>query len=164
MNASKSDGTHEIHPNIIKPLADRLSEPACELHEATLQQERLPQDCKTTVVLAICKGGLHLEVGTCRILCLADFLYKSLERIIREHLCIVSNRNLMVCFGQLGSFIQKSCLPNLSCSLDKVTGSLDDDLSVKVSYFKVNLAFDSFCYHLRLVRSRNFTIGGKLLN
>ena len=65
LNAIKSCGPDEMHPRLIKELAEQLSGPIVHLFNMTIDQQTLPNDWKQALVSPIFKQ--RIQVSCCEL-------------------------------------------------------------------------------------------------
>lgn len=53
LNKPKSAGAGDIHPAIIKPLADILTGPVCKLFQSSIDQGEISQDWRSAVIVEL---------------------------------------------------------------------------------------------------------------
>ena len=93
---------------------------------------------------------------------LTSILCKSLQKIIRAHICQHLLQHSMLSPAQHGFLKNRSCLTNLLCFLDEVTRRLDEVKQVEVCYLDFSKAFDSVNHRLLLRKMETFGISGQI--
>ena len=84
LNVNKSLGPDNIHPRILKELAEHLTEPVTLLFNKTIVNGVIPQDWKEAYVSPIYKKGTRSHAENYRPISLTSILCKIMESFIRE--------------------------------------------------------------------------------
>ena len=87
LKITKSAGPDNLHPAMLKSLADFLSHPLCELFNRTLETSQLPEDWKKAIITPIPKKGSKGDVTNFRPISLTSIICKIMESIIRDKIC-----------------------------------------------------------------------------
>ena len=143
LNTRKSAGPDGLHPAIVRPLADALTNPVTQLFAQSLRTGELPSDWRTATVVALHKSGSKQRVENYRPVSLTSIFIKCLERIVRRQVCLHLTTHGLISPVQHGFVEKRSCLTNLLAFLDEVTRRLDEGLLVDVCYLDFSKAFDS---------------------
>ena len=164
LNPSKSAGPDEIHPAMLRALADILALPLCILFNRSLRETSLPADWKTAVVIPIHKGGSKEMTGNFRPVSLTSVILKTLERLIRDKIALFLSQHGLLSAQQHGFMKNRSCLTNLLCFLDEITLRLDNGHQVEVCYLDFKKAFDLVNHRLLLVKLRQYHLSTTIVN
>jgi hypothetical protein len=156
LNTTKSAGPDDIHPAVLKPLADILALPLANLFTLSLQNSQLPSDWKLAAVTPIHKGGSKESTGNFCPVSLTSVVLKTMERIIRDHIAAHLIHNNLISAQQHGFMRNRSCLTNLLCFLDEITMHLDKGDNVEVCYLDFRKAFDSVNHRLLIAKLAKF--------
>ena len=148
LKSHKSAGPDGIHADILRPLADLLSGPVCQLYNRSLLDAELPSDWRSAWVVGIHKGGSKTSASNYRPVSLTCVLCKCLEKLIRVHVTKYLAQQNLLSSAQHGFTNGKSCLSNLLCFMDEVTRRIDEGQHIEVCYLDFSKAFDSVNHRL----------------
>jgi hypothetical protein len=148
LKLNKSAGADGVHADIIKPISGIVSHAVCELFNLSLAEGNIPADWREATVVAIHKGGKRGSASSYRPVSLTSVLCKSMERLIRKHMCTYFVSNKLLSRTQHNFLQGRSCLTNLICFLDEITKRLEEGKKVEVCYLDFNKAFDSVSHRL----------------
>ena len=84
IKTAKSPGPDQLHPKLIKELADVLAKPLAIIYNTSLQTRTLPSAWKTANVSAIFKKGDKSNANNYRPISLTSVICRVMESIIRE--------------------------------------------------------------------------------
>ena len=163
-NIYKSMGPDEIHPKLIKSLADNPH----FVRSLTLLYGKCVEDCmipsiwKTANVIALHKKGSKKEALNYRPVSLTCILCKVYEQFLRNHILKLVDGTIIP--NQHGFVNQKSCFSNILETVDAIISMLEDGNPVNVFYFDFCKAFDSVPHYRLLTKLQNYGITGPMLN
>ena len=86
MNKFKSPGSDELHPRVLKELAEELSEPLSIIFLKLWEAGEVQEDWRRVNVVPIFKKGKKEEPGNCRPVSLTSIPGKILKQIIKPSL------------------------------------------------------------------------------
>ena len=89
LNTNKSTGPDDLHPRLLKELAEHIAEPIAILFNKVLEDSKLPRDWKMAYISAIFKKGSRSLPANYRPISLTCILCKILERFIRTKVFFV---------------------------------------------------------------------------
>jgi hypothetical protein len=75
---NKAAGTDGIHPDFIKYGGNKLFNRICELVRQIWEEERIPKECKETIIVLIHKKGDRAKYENYRGIALGNAAYKIL--------------------------------------------------------------------------------------
>ena len=150
IDSSKSGGPDGIRANVLKELAEELSEPLACLFSKSMAEGKLPATWKDANVTPLFKKGDKTRTNNYRPVSLTSLLCKIMEAIIRDELVSYLQRENFLSNLQHGFISKRSCVTNLLSTLDDWTELLDSGSPVDVIYLDFSKAFDSVP-HLRLL-------------
>ena len=84
LNASKSCGPDEIHPQILIELVDLVSKPLALLLNKTMDEGCIPQDWKMVYVSPIFKKGARNKAENYRPISLTSIMCKLMESFVKD--------------------------------------------------------------------------------
>ena len=154
LQPSKSPGPDNLHPRILKELADVLSEPLAILFMKSLETEDLPKDWKSANVTPIFKKGSKADGKNYRPVSLTSVVCKLFESLLRKQLINHLQSNDLLSVHQHGFISGRSCTTNLLEVLDEWTQVLEEGGSIDVVYMDLMKAFDTVPHHRLLLQIR----------
>ena len=164
LKPNKSPGIDEIHPRVLKEVAEEIAEPITILLTKSLDSEELPKHWLQAVVTPIFKKGSKSLPENYRPVSLTCILCKLLEKLIVKQIIKHITENELENQRQHGFTKGKSTTTNLLEVLNVWTEALMHGVPVDVLYLDFCKAFDSVP-HLRLLKQINsFGITGKASN
>ena len=163
LDPNSSPGPDNIHPLILRNLADIIATPVAKIFQLSLREGRLPNEWKVAIVKPMHKGGSPHSPSNYRPISLTCVLGKCLERLIKSamqsHLASLD----LLSPTQHGFQKGRSCITNLLLARETWAESLDSGLHLDVVFIDFSKAFDKVP-HRRLLRKLNsYGISGKLL-
>lgn len=162
LNISKSPGPDNIHPRMLKELANELSRPLEIVFSQSIMEGKLPEDWKKADITAIHKKGDKHNAENYRPISLTSVCCKIAERIIRDKMEIYLESNNLLSKKQFGFMKGKSTILQLLRVLDDWTEAMDARLPVDVIYTDFQKAFDSVPHGGLLQKLTSIGINGKL--
>ena len=144
LKTTKSPGPDNIHPRVLKELADELTTPitALYIHVASAQQETIPEDWRTASVSAIFKKDQKKQPKNYCPVSLTCICCKLLESIYRDEIMDHMKNNKLFSNSQFGFIGGRSTVLQLLTVLDKWTEILDQGGIVDAIYMGFMKAFD----------------------
>ena len=139
-----------MHPKVLKECSEEISTPLYIVFRKSLDSGTLPEDWKTARVTPIFKKGQKTKAGNYRPVSLTCIPCKVMETLIKNKILEHVEEHAALSGNQHGFMKGKSCLTNLLETLEEVTASLDQGLSVDVIFQDHAKAFDSVP-HKRLI-------------
>ena len=164
LNCFKSYGPDDVHPKLLKSLADDSSfvNAVVELFRKCTDSGTLPQVWKSANLSALFKSGSKTDPLNYRPVSLTCILCKVYERILRnEILAFVEGR---ISPHQHGFVKGKSCLSNLLETMDCIMELLEEGIPVDVFYFDFKKAFDRVPHNRLILKLQCLGIDGKVLD
>ncbi|KAK4830361.1 hypothetical protein QYF61_010138 [Mycteria americana] len=179
LDTHKSMGPDEIHPRVLKELADVLTKPLSIIYQQSwltgevpvdwrlanvtpitkplsiiYQQSWLtgevPVDWRLANVTPIFKKGQKEDPGNYRPVSLTSVPGKLMEQIILSAITQHVENNQGIKASQHGFRKGRSCLTNLISFYDKVTRLIDEGKAVDVVYLDFSKAFDTVSHSILL--------------
>uniref|UniRef100_A0A670KJT9 Reverse transcriptase domain-containing protein n=1 Tax=Podarcis muralis TaxID=64176 RepID=A0A670KJT9_PODMU len=142
LDVFKSPGPDELHPRVLKELADVISEPLAVIFENSWRTGEVPADWRRANVVPIFKKGKREDPNNYHPVSLTSIPGKILEQIIKQTVCEHLERNAVITNSQHGFLKNKSCQTNLISFFDRITSLVDEGNAVDVVYLDFSKAFD----------------------
>ncbi|KAK4828141.1 hypothetical protein QYF61_023939 [Mycteria americana] len=150
LDTHKSMGPDEIHPRVLKELADVLTKPLSIIYQQSWLTGEVPGDWRLANVTPIYKKGRKEDPGNYRPVSLTSVLRKLMEQIILSAITGDVEDNQGIKPSQHGFRKGRSCLTNLISFYDKVTRLVDEGKVVDVAYLNFSKAFDTVSHSILL--------------
>ncbi|KAK4810112.1 hypothetical protein QYF61_009507 [Mycteria americana] len=150
LDTHKSMGPDEIHPRVLKELADVLTKPLSIIYQQSWLTGEVPADWRLANVTPIFKKGRKEDPGNYRPVSLTSVPGKLMEQIILSAITRHVENNQGIRPSQHGFRKGRSCLTNLISFYDKVTRLVDEGKSVDVVYLDFSKAFDTVSHGILL--------------
>jgi len=164
LNPNKAMGPDNVHPRVLKELADTLAVPLQILYVKTVQEGKLPDAWKTANVTPIYKKGCKKSPGNYRPVSLTSVVGKILEGLIRDAIVKHMKVNNLFTPHQHGFLPGRSTTTQMLECLDEWTEWLDRGTPVDAVYLDFRKAFDSVPIKRLLAKIQSYGITGNLLN
>ncbi|KAK4805387.1 hypothetical protein QYF61_003960, partial [Mycteria americana] len=146
----KSMGPDEIHPRVLKELADVLTKPLSIIYQQSWLTGEVPADWRLANVTPIFKKGRKEDPGNYRPVSLTSVPGKLIQQIILSAITRHVENNQGIKPSQRGLRKGRSCLTNLISFYDKVTRVVDEGKAVDVVYLDLSKAFDTVSHSILL--------------
>ncbi|KAK4826477.1 hypothetical protein QYF61_009473 [Mycteria americana] len=150
LDIHKSMGPDEIHPRVLKELADVLTKPLSIIYQQSWLTGEVPADWRLANVTPIFKKGRKEDPGNYRPVSLTSVPGKLMEQIILSAITRHIENNQGIKPSQHGFRKGRSCLTNLISFYDKVTRLVDEGKAVDVVYLDFSKAFDTVSHSILL--------------
>ncbi|KAK4807143.1 hypothetical protein QYF61_018484 [Mycteria americana] len=132
LDTHKSMGPDEIHPRVLKELAEVLTKPLSIIYQQSWLTGEVPADWRLANVMPIFKKGRKEDPGNYRPVSLTSVPRKLMEQIILSAITRHVENNQGIKPSQHGFRKGRSCLTTLISFYDKVTRLVDEGKSVDV--------------------------------
>ena len=164
LDGNKSFGPDEMHPKMLKELADHISEPLSLIMNRTLLTGILPEEWKLAHVTPIYKnkGSKNLAVNY-RPVSLTSIVCKLMESILREHITKHLVNSKLLSDKQYGFISKRSTVTQLLSFLDKCCESTSEGRVVDCVYFDFAKAFDTVPHRRLCKKLAAYGIKGPIL-
>ncbi|KAK4812550.1 hypothetical protein QYF61_008895 [Mycteria americana] len=150
LDTHKSMGPDEIHPRVLKDLAEELTKPLSIIYQQSWLTGEVPADWRLANVTPIFKKGRKEDPGNYRPVSLTSVPGKLMEQIILSAITRHVENNQGIKPSQHGFRKGRSCLTNLISFYDKVTRLVDEGKAVDVVYLDFSKAFDMVSHGILL--------------
>jgi hypothetical protein len=162
LDITKSQGPDEIHPRVLREMAEEMAGPLACIFRISLETGKLPVQWKQANVTPLFKKGSKKKPGNYRPVSLTSIPCKIMEKIIREEIFQHVEKNKLLVKCQHGFVSNRSCVTNLLGVLDDWTNFLDNGDSVDAIYLDFAKAFDTVP-HIRLLHKlENYGVSGRV--
>ncbi|KAK4814767.1 hypothetical protein QYF61_026744 [Mycteria americana] len=143
-------GPDEIHPRVLKELAEVLTKPLSIIYQQSWLTGEVRADWRLANVTLIFKKGQKEDPGNYRPVSLTSVPGKLMEQIILSAITQHVENNQGIKPSQHGFRKGRSCLTNLISFYDKVTRLVDEGKAVDVVYLDFSKAFDIVSHSILL--------------
>ena len=89
LDCHKSIGPDEIHPRVLRELAEVIAEPLCIIYQHSLLTGEVPKDWRLASVTPIYKKGCKEDLGNYRPISLTSVPGKVMEQVRPHCLCVL---------------------------------------------------------------------------
>ena len=150
LDCHKSMGPDEIHPRVLRELAEVIAEPLSIIYQRSLLAGEVPEDWRLANVTPIYKKGCREDPGNYRPVSLTSVPGKIMEQIVLREITRHVRDNRGIRPSQHGFTKGRSCLTNLISFYDLVTRLVDEGKAVDVVYLDFSKAFDTVSHSILL--------------
>ena len=164
LNGDKSPGPDELHPRVLRELANELAYPLHYLFVKTMKQGKIPSEWKEAEVVPIFKKGDKSTPGNYRPVSLTSIVCKLFEKFIRNALCDHMTNNNLLSPDQFGFTSGRSCVTQLLVTINDWLESLGQGKPVDAVYLDFKKAFDLVPHNRLLIKLKSYGVSGQLLN
>ena len=143
-------GPDEIHPRVLRELAEVIAEPLSIIYQRSLLTGEVPEDWRLANVTPIYKKGCREDLVNYRPVSLTSMPGKVMEQIVLREITRHMQDNQGIRPSQHGFTKGRSCLTNLITFYDWVTTLVNKGKAVDVVYLDFSKAFDTVSHSILL--------------
>uniref|UniRef100_A0A803TJS6 Reverse transcriptase domain-containing protein n=1 Tax=Anolis carolinensis TaxID=28377 RepID=A0A803TJS6_ANOCA len=144
----KSPGPDQLHPRVLKELAEVISEPLTIIFKSSWRKGRSPSRLEEGECGPYLQEGKKEQPKQLPSISLTSITGKILEKIIKEVVCEHLETNAVIAKSQHGFTKNKSCQTNLISFFNRVTSWVDTGNTVDVVYLDFSKAFNKVPHDL----------------
>ena len=164
LNVNKSIGPDELHPRMLRELADYIAEPLFSIMTKSLREGCLPDDWKIANVSPVYKKGNKNLAENYRPISLTSIVCRVMEKIIKTQIMTHLQEQKLLSTRQHGFINRRSTVTQLLNYLDCCAEDIANGKAVDAVYFDFAKAFDTVPHQRLLLKLEAYGIRNEPLN
>ena len=163
LKIDKSPGLDQIHPRMLKELADKVAEGLAILFNKSLRVKQIPNIWKKARVTAIHKKKNRKLACNYRPVSLTSIVCKVMETIVRDHIVEYMKNESLFSDRQYGFISGRSTTLQLLAVLDLWTEAIEEGYPIDAIYMDFRKAFDTVPHRRLLGKLKAYHISEALI-
>ena len=163
LKVDKSPGPDQLHPRVLKELANELAKPLTLLFQMSLDHGKVPIQWKLANVTPIYKKGTKSSPANYRPVSLTSIVCKLLEKVVAKHILSHVESNRIIPDQQHGFLSGRSTSTNLLEAMNVWIELMQHDIPVDIMYLDYAKAFDTIPHQRLLEKLKSLGIKGNVL-
>jgi len=164
LDVNKAGGPDEIHPRLLKELANEVSDPLAIIFNKSLSNGIVPTDWRNAHVSPIYKKGARNVAANYRPISLTSIICKIMESLVKDTILSHLTKENLFSKQQHGFIPGRSTTTQLLSYLNKCVEATAKGDVIDAIYFDFAKAFDTVPHRRLIKKLRAYGINGKILN